>query len=99
MLSLAVIRKDLKEIRYYYSHKDVFDEGFSCTGQNNIIEKVNKYNEVIKLATPKLYEVYFSLYIKNHTQESLSVELSYTPEYIQMLNKQLLKFLQQHLVA
>lgn len=99
MLPLSVIRKDLKEIKYYYSHKEMFDEAFNCTGQNNIIDKVNKYNEAIKDITPKLYEIYFSLYIKNHTQESLSIELNYTPEYIQMLNKQLLKYLQSNLTA
>ena len=94
MLSLNAIREDLKDIRYYYARKKMFDEAFKCTGENTIIEKVQIYNEAMTTASPKLYDLYYSLYIKNHTQESLSDELCYTPEYIQMLNKQLLKFLQ-----
>lgn len=97
MLSLSIIRSDLKEIRYYYSRKEMFDEAFKCMGQSDIVEKAEKYNNAVKSAPAKLYDLYFSLYIKNNTQESLSNELCYTPEYIQMLNKQLLKFLQTKL--
>ncbi len=92
MLSLSNIRTDLKEIRYYYSRKEMFDEAFKCMGQSDIVEKAEKYNNAVKSAPAKLYDLYFSLYIKNNTQESLSNELCYTPEYIQMLNKQLLNF-------
>ena len=94
MMQLSEIRKDLKDIRYYYSRQKLFDEGFRATGHNEIMEKVQKYNDAISSAPLKLYDVYYSLYVKNHTQESFSDELGYTPEYIQMLNKKLLKFFQ-----
>lgn len=97
MLTLATIRNDLKDIRYYYARKKMFDEAFECTGVNEIVSKVKKYNDAVISASPKLYDLYVSLYIKNHTQESLSDELCYTAEYIQMLNKKLLKFLQNKL--
>ena len=97
MLTLATIRNDLKDIRYYYSRKKMFDEAAACTGVNDVLAKTKKYNDAVVKASPKLYDLYVSLYIKNHTQESLSNELGYTPEYIQMLNKQLLKFLQSKL--
>ena len=97
-MTLTQIREDLKDIRYYYSRKDIFEEGFKCTGTNSIVDKAKIYNEAIQTASPKLYELYVSLYIKNNTQESLSEELCYTPEYVQMLNKQLLKFLQTKLI-
>jgi len=97
MVSLSVIREDLKDIRYYYARKKMFDEAFQSVGVNEIIIKVEKYNAIILTASPKIYDLYVSLYVKNHTQESLSNELCYTPEYIQMLNKQLLKFLQKKL--
>lgn len=95
MITLNEIRKDLKEIRYYYLRKKMFDEAFESTGVNTVVEKVKKYNALAVTATPKLYDLYVSLYIRNHTQESLSDELGYTPEYMQMLNKRLLKFLQE----
>ncbi len=95
MITLNAIREDLKNIRYYYMRKDMFDEAYACTGKkNDITNTVERYNEVMRKATPKLYDLYYCLYIKNHTQESLSDKLGYTPEYVQVLNKQLLKFLQ-----
>jgi hypothetical protein len=97
MITLTTIRNDLKEIRYYFARKEMFDKAFASTGENDIVKKVNLYNKAIIKATPKLYDLYVSLYVKNNTQESLANELCYTPEYIQMLNKQLLKFLQTKL--
>ena len=93
-MTLATIREDLKDIRYYYMRKDVFDKAFSTIGENVIVKKVQAYNNAMKDASPKLYDLYVSLYIECHTQESLSDKLGFTPEYIQMLNKKLLKFLQ-----
>lgn len=99
MITLTIIREDLKDIRYYYGRKEMFDEAYKCTGKKNaIIEKVELYNNAMSKASPKLFDLYYSLYVKNYTQESLSNELGYTPEYIQMLNKQLLKFLQASIV-
>ena len=41
--------------------------------------------------------VYMNLYVRNYTQEALSIEMNYTPEYIQMLNKRLVLFLVEKL--
>jgi len=97
MLTLSQIREDLKEIRYYYSRKNQFDEASHQVGPNAVMEKVTKYNAIIRTASPMLYDLYVSLYLKNHTQESLSVVLNFTPQHIQFLNKQLLLFLQREL--
>ena len=93
-MKLETIRADLKEIRYYYTRKDIFDEATKIVGGNNILEKVERYNRVVCHAPPLLYDLYVGLYIKGNTQEALSVELGYTPEYVQMLHKKLLLFLQ-----
>ncbi len=99
MLQLDKLRSDLKEIRYYYSRKALFDESSQCVAPNAVLEKVRKYNAAVRTAKPILYDLYISLYVKGYTQEGLSVELSYTPEYIQMLHKQLLLFLQAKLTG
>ena len=96
-ITLSLIREDLKNIKYYYARKKVFDEAFESTGVNDIMETVNKYNNAVKSANPKLYDLYVSLYLQNHTQESLSDLLGYTPEYVHRLNKSLLKFFQNKL--
>ena len=95
MLTLAEIREDLKDIKYYYMRKKIFDKAFESTGVvNDVTMKVEKYNNAVKSASPKFYDLYVSLYINNHTQESLSELMGFTPEYIQQLNKRLLKFFQ-----
>ncbi|MDD3831649.1 MAG: hypothetical protein PHW00_03210 [Clostridia bacterium] len=96
-MTLAEIREDLKDVRYYYNRKKMFDEASQSVGKSSVIDKVLKYNDVIRTAPPMYYDLYVCLYIKNHTQESLSNELGYTPEYVQMLNKKLLLFLQKSL--
>lgn len=94
MVSLNKIREDLKEVRYYYVRKELFDETFKSISTNVILEKVYRYNDAIRDAPVRLYDLYVCLYTRNYTQESLAVELHYTPEYIQMLHKKLLLFLQ-----
>ena len=92
---LEDIRTDLKDVRYYYTRKNAFDEAGREVGACKVVEKVRKYNEMIRNASPQLYDVYNGLYVRNLTQEGLSIELCYTPEYVQMLNKRLLLFLQE----
>lgn len=94
MLTLNQIRNDLKDIRYYYSRKELFDKSFEDTGKNHILETVQKYHNAVLSAPIKLYDLYTSLYINNNTQEVLAEDLCFTPEYVQKLNKKLLKFLQ-----
>ena len=94
-MTLNQIREDLRDIKYYYSRKKVFDEAFLTTGKNDVVEKSMTYNNIMRSAPPKIYDLYVSLFVKNHTQESLSDEFGCTPEYIQMLNKTMLKFIQK----
>ncbi len=89
------IREDLKNIRYYYSRKEVFDKASISVGQNSTLETIQLYNDVICSAPPRLYDLYVSLYLQNNTQDSLSMKLGYTVEHISRLNGQLVKFLQK----
>ena len=47
MVPLDKIRSDLKEIRYYYSRKAMFDECKNIVIGSSIMEKVRRYNEAI----------------------------------------------------
>lgn len=98
MKSLSEIREDLKEIRYYYSRKKYIEEGFKVVGTNNIKEKAEHYNSAVRNAPARLYDLYINLYINGYTQEALAEELNYTAEYIRVLNKRLLLFLQEQTV-
>lgn len=97
MLSEKTIRKDLKDIRYYYSRKDIFEKASICLGENAILEKIENYRKAVRSAPPKLYDLYALLYLENNTQNSASEKLSYTIEHISRVNSQLIKFLQKNL--
>ena len=97
MITLQQIRDDLREIRYYMSRKKVFDKSATCVGKNTIEQRIELYNGIICKASPRLYDLYVSLYLENHTQESLSEVLGYSVVHIGRLNGQLLKFLQTNL--
>lgn len=97
MISLDKIRNDLKDIRYYYSRRNFFKDELPKIGGNKILEIAEQYNKAICLAPPRLYDLYACLYIENGTQESVAEYLGYSPEYIRMLNKKLLKYFQEYL--
>ncbi len=94
-MTLKQIREDLQEIRYYYSHKEMFDSAISVTGGNAILEKVKRYNEASTKAPLRLYEIYIELHVSDKTQEGFADEKNYSAGYIQQLNKELLLFFQK----
>lgn len=92
MNTVNSIREDLKNIKYYYSRKAVFDKVVNYVGESEFTKKIELYNTAIKLASPRLYDLYISLYLGNETQESLADKLGYASEYISRLNSQLVRF-------
>ena len=96
-ITIAEIREDLSNIKYYYSRKKALDEAFRNIGYNSVIKTVELYNELIKDANPKLCDLYVSLYINNHTQESLADAMCYTRETVNLMNKKLLLYFQSKL--
>lgn len=96
-MELNKIREDLKDIRYYFSRKEAFEKVSASVGENKIATKLEKYNEVVRSAPPRLYDLYISLYLDNNTQESLSDKLGYSVEYISKLNGQLIRFFQKNI--
>ena len=98
MLPLAKIRADLKEIRYYYQRKEIFDTAIGGACFNNVLNKVRRYSLAMQSAPPRLYDVYVMLYVKCNTQETVAREWGYESEHIRRLNKQLLLFLQTKIV-
>lgn len=94
MISMDKIREDLKDIRYYFARKAIFDSVSVGVGLNQILDKVEMYNRAILASPPRLFDLYVCLYTKGYTQEALSAELGFTPEYVQMQHKKLLLFLQ-----
>lgn len=97
MISLNKIREDLKDIRYFYWRRKVFDDNVRNTGVTIIKKKVERYNAVIVNASARLYDLYIGLYVYGKTQSCFASDIGYSDRYIQKQNKQLLLYLQENL--
>ena len=47
MNGLTAIREDLKDIRYYYAHKEVFDRASRENVRSSVIQKAERYNRIM----------------------------------------------------
>lgn len=97
MYSIKSIREDLRNIRYYYSRKDLFDKSSHRIGESEVLQKIELYNKLVCKAKPRLYDLYVSIYLENNSQESMAERLGYSPVYICQLNTELARFIQKEL--
>ena len=58
MLTTVQVRNDLKEIRYYYSMKELFDRSSKTVKPLAIVQKVERYNTAMQNAPARLYILY-----------------------------------------
>ncbi len=93
MVTMRQIREDLREIRYYYSKRELLDKASKVILPNSVLEKVERYNQAVANAPIRLYDLYVSLYVQNNTQAALSYDWDFSPDYIKQLNKQLCEYL------
>ena len=93
-MTVDELRKDLSDIRYYYSRKVMFDRAAGCVAKNAAIALAERYNGAIRNAPPRLYDLYISLYIENNTQASLAEKWGYSESHIRYLTRQLYAFFQ-----
>lgn len=97
MLTLQEIRNDLKDIRYYYGMKEMFDKSAYTIKPLAIIEKVNRYNRAMENAPARMLALYLALYVYNNSQVVVADDWQLTKEHIRNQNRKLLEFLQKSL--
>ena len=95
-MTLDQIRKDLKDIRYYYGRKHIFDTAVVDMRLNQLMAMVKRYNQAIQNAPARLCDMYICLYTKGYTQERLAEELCVSPQYVQIQHKRMLVFLKNY---
>lgn len=96
MISPERVRRDLKDIRYYYARKSILDSVKGDVGINKVRSMVDRYNKIILNAPLYLFDLYVCLYVKGYTQDKLAVELNVSSQYVHSQNKKLVEFLQSH---
>ena len=97
MITPECVRKDLRDIRYYYSRKAELDNAAKELGALPVKRIVEKYNYAIREAPLKLFDLYASLYIRGQTQEAVAMQLCYSPQYIRKLVNELNTFFQRNI--
>lgn len=97
MMTRQEIQADLREIRYYYSMKEMFDKSVDTVKPLAIIEKVNRYNKAMENASAKMLALYLSLYVYNNSQAVIAEDWNLTRESIKNQNRLLQEYLQSSL--
>lgn len=98
MLKTSQIRADLKEIRYYYKMKKLFDVAEKHVKPEIVINKVERYGTIMKTAPAKLFVIFYALYVDGKTHQKLAEDWNYSREYITRLNDALVVYLQKNLI-
>jgi len=96
-MTLDEIRKELKEVRYYYANRERLCKLFKEFEYNSVYEKAKKYEYAIKTAPIMLYDLFFETILFGKTQDAVSKEWHYTIEHVNRLNKKMLIHLQNNI--
>ncbi len=92
MTTEEIVKKELKELKYYYSRKENMDELLQATGTISILTLIEKYNKFIVVAPIRIYDLYGCLYIQNKTQEAVAIEWGYAQDSVRKFHRELIKF-------
>lgn len=88
-MKLETVREDLQEIRYYYTHRQIFDKAKDIQVRHAVIAKAERYNRIAENAPPMLFDFYVSLYLLGNTQIALAAERNYSQQYVKEVNQKL----------
>lgn len=92
MTTIQSVRDDLNDIRYFFAHRQVFDDPHVSVSEQ-LREKIDQFNKAISLAPSKLNAVYLELYVHNKTQMELATDWKLSRNYICKLNIRLCEYL------
>ena len=92
-MTIEQIRKELQDIRYYYSRKAMFDRALSTVSKNKVLEKVARYNDLVQDAPAQLFGLYVAIYTENNTQLAVALDWGLSEGYIKNLNRKLCEYL------
>jgi len=95
MKSILEIKSELNEIKYYYSMREVFEQGAINGVPSNLENKVNVYNNAISQAPAQLYAFYISYYVNNQKRLVIANSWNTTPQNLQFINRRLCEYFQQ----
>ena len=92
-MTLKQVKKDLQDIRYYYMHKEMFAKAENTGFKSEVERKTEQYVQLISKAPPRLYVLYYLLYVDGKTQYAAAQDLNVTDGHIRNMARQLQQFL------
>ena len=92
-MTLKQVKKDLQDIRYYYTHKAMFDKAENTGFKSEAVRKSEEYGQTISKAPPRLYVLYYLLYVEGKTQYAAAMEQNVTDGHIRNTVRQLQQYL------
>lgn len=93
MKTIADIKTDIKDIRYYYSKRKDFDNASKTFVESAVIKKAEIYSNVIKTAPAKLYDLYVAFVVNNNSQVIVAEDWGFCVEYIKNLCRKMYAYL------
>lgn len=92
-MTLKQVKKDLQDICYYYTHKAMFDKAETTGFKSETLKKIERYGRLMTKAPPRLYVLYYLLYVEGKTQYAAALEQNVTEGHIRNLGRQLQQYL------
>ena len=94
MKDIETIKKELKQVKYYYAMHDLFAnrKGTRLIPPEHVVNMVNDYGRRIFGAPIRLRMAYDNLYRLCKRQKDYAQECGVTDKYIQILHKRIIVF-------
>lgn len=89
------IRKELTEIKYYHTHREVFESHSSEVESEIVTERIPRYNRLMMDAPMKLLHIYYAYYMTEYSQEEVADQCYISVSCVSKLCQQLCKYLSE----
>lgn len=87
------VKADLQDIRYYYTHREMFERAEDTGFKNAVTKKAERYAQAMANAPPRLHTLFFILYVEGKTQSAAAQDWGVSECYIRSIGRKLLAYL------
>ena len=91
------IRNDLYDIRYYHTHRGMFNKPGMTIVKSTVEEKAERYEKIVKEGGTMLYAVYTELYVEGNTQKRTAEKWQMKEGYVKYMNRKLIAYLEKEI--
>lgn len=96
---LNQVKKDLQNIKFYYSQLREIDISKQTVNYNTFTKKVNLYSQAIDKAEPIFYRLYTSIYVEGLSLNETAEEIGLSYRSVLQKNKELKDFFVKYFTA